>query len=185
MPFLDHQYAEWASQVPAGLKLRGGEGKYILKKAVEDLLPREIVYRKKMGFPTPLKKWLLQPSAESIYRELNAPDSLISEYLSRPAVAALIDRHRSGIEDATDRIWNLLNLQKWGNIFLRGQPVPRAGELEAVARSVMRILWVKTWFLHPTNRGGQIQLSRRFEDFIGETKWHFCRLRRSAYPGRA
>jgi asparagine synthase (glutamine-hydrolysing) len=135
VPFLDHQYAECASQVPGRLKLRGGEGKYILKKAVEDLLPHDIVYRKKMGFPTPLKKWLLQPSAESVYRELNAPDSLISEYLSRPNVAALIDRHRSGIEDATDRIWNLLNLQKWGNIFLRGQPVPRAGELEAVARS--------------------------------------------------
>ena len=58
VPFLDHQLVEFAATVPDRMKLRGGIGKYILKRAVEDILPRDIVYRKKMGFPTPLRQWL-------------------------------------------------------------------------------------------------------------------------------
>jgi asparagine synthase (glutamine-hydrolysing) len=52
---------------------------------------------------------------------LREPDSLHSEILSRKALGDLIDRHRNGSEDATDRIWNLLNLQLWGDIFLNGK----------------------------------------------------------------
>ncbi len=55
VPFLDHPFVEFAASVPDNLKIRDGEGKYILKRAVEDLLPHDIIYRKKMGFPTPLR----------------------------------------------------------------------------------------------------------------------------------
>lgn len=126
VPFLDHHLVEWSCSVPASLKLRGREGKYLLKKAIEDILPADIIYRKKMGFPTPLKSWLLDPAAASIYQAVEAPGTLISEYFDRNAVSSLLSRHRSGAEDATDRIWNLYNLQVWGNIYLRGQSVEPA-----------------------------------------------------------
>jgi asparagine synthase (glutamine-hydrolysing) len=121
VPFLDHQFVEFAARVPARLKLRNGEGKYILKKAVEDLLPREIIYRKKMGFPTPLRQWLLDPRAHVLYDALRARDGLLAAYIDWSALDRLLERHKGGLEDATDRIWRLLNLQLWGDLFLTGK----------------------------------------------------------------
>ena len=73
VPFLDHQFVEFAATVPDRMKLRGGVGKYILKRAVEDILPREIVYRKKMGFPTPLRQWLMEPQRRCPARPAPGP----------------------------------------------------------------------------------------------------------------
>jgi asparagine synthase (glutamine-hydrolysing) len=103
------------------LKLRGATGKHILKEAVKDLLPAEIIHRKKMGFPTPLKRWLREPQAAPLYDFLTEKDSLLGEVIAREPLRDLLNRHRSGSEDATDRIWNLLNLQLWGDIFFQGK----------------------------------------------------------------
>jgi asparagine synthase (glutamine-hydrolysing) len=121
VPFLDHHFVEFASSVPASLKLNGATGKHILKEAISDLLPADIIHRKKMGFPTPLKQWLLDPSAATIYDFLLEKDTLLSEYIAREPLQDLLNRHRGRSEDATDRIWNLLNLQLWGDIFLNGK----------------------------------------------------------------
>jgi asparagine synthase (glutamine-hydrolysing) len=118
VPFLDHTFVEFSARVPDGLKLRGSTQKYILKKAVEDLLPHDIVYRKKMGFPTPLRSWLMDPRAEALYAAIRSAEGLLASLLDMQEVDALIDRHRAGFEDATDRIWRLLNLQLWGDLFL-------------------------------------------------------------------
>jgi asparagine synthase (glutamine-hydrolysing) len=120
VPFLDHHFVEFASQVPSSLKLRGKTGKHILKEAVKDLLPADIIHRKKMGFPTPLKQWLLDPAAAPVYDLLTAKNTLLSEYLEAEPLRRLVDRHRGKVEDGTDRIWNLLNLQLWGEMFLNG-----------------------------------------------------------------
>ena len=122
VPFLDHPFVEFAARVPGHLKVRNGEGKYILKRAVEDLLPHDIIYRKKMGFSTPLQKWLRDESAGSVFELLRDPDGLLAEYVSRSALDTLLERHARGRIDATDRIWRLLNLQLWGRIFLSGEP---------------------------------------------------------------
>jgi len=123
VPFLDHPLVEFAAQVPAHLKIREGRGKYILRKAVEDLLPQNTLTRKKMGFPTPLKNWLLDPRANALYTKLQEPDGFIASYLDMGRVKTMIEQHRNRTIDATDRIWRLLNLQYWGEIFLtaRGQ----------------------------------------------------------------
>ena len=121
VPFLDHRFVEFASQVPARLKLHGKTGKHILKEAIADLLPADIIHRKKMGFPTPLKQWLLEPAAARLYDALLEKDSLLGEYLDHRRLESLLTRHRNGVEDATDRVWNLLNLQIWGDIFLNGR----------------------------------------------------------------
>lgn len=121
VPFLDHTLVEFAATIPDALKIRGRAQKYILKEAVRDLLPRGVVHRKKMGFPTPLRQWLLDARAEPLYAALRSRDGLLAAYLDRREVEALINRHRFGREDATDRIWRLINLQLWGDLFLTGR----------------------------------------------------------------
>jgi asparagine synthase (glutamine-hydrolysing) len=121
VPLLDHTFVEFASRVPERLKIRGREQKYILKKAVEDILPHEIIYRRKMGFPTPLKAWLMDSRAEPLFTALVDRNGLIAEYLDLGPIEGLLARHRSGAEDATDRLWRLLNLQIWGDTFITGR----------------------------------------------------------------
>ena len=121
VPFLDHTFVEFSTAVPDRMKIRGGVGKYILKRAVEDLLPKEIVYRKKMGFPTPLRAWLRDDSARARLDGLHDPGGLVSSYFDKRPLETLLARHASGSVDATDRIWRLLNLQAWGQIFLSGR----------------------------------------------------------------
>jgi asparagine synthase (glutamine-hydrolysing) len=134
VPFLDHPFVEFAMRVPDRLKIHGSTQKYILKKAVEDLLPGEIIYRKKMGFPTPLTAWFRDPKAEPLWEALCARDGFAASYLNLGAVKSLVDRQRGGFEDATDRLWRLLNFQIWGDVFITGReerwregvPVPAA-----------------------------------------------------------
>lgn len=121
VPFLDHPLAEFAAAVPEDLKLRGKTGKYIVKKAAEGLLPREIIYRRKMGFPTPLRDWLLRPESAELMSYLQSPGGLLASLTDKGALAGLLERHRKGVEDSTDRIWRLLNLQLWGDIHLTGR----------------------------------------------------------------
>lgn len=129
VPFLDHPLVEFAAQVPAHLKIRDGKGKYILRKAVENLLPPTTLTRQKLGFPTPIKNWLLDPRADALYKKLQEPNGFIASYLDMSRVKSLIEQHRSQTIDATDRIWRLLNLQYWGEIFLSGRD--QAQELSA------------------------------------------------------
>jgi len=121
VPFLDNALVAFAAQIPDSLKIQGRVQKCILKAAVRNLLPRDIIFRKKMGFPTPLRQWLLDPRAEPLYAALRSHDGLVAACMDPREVEALIDRHRSGREDATDRIWRLVNLQLWGDLFLTGR----------------------------------------------------------------
>lgn len=121
VPFLDHTFVEFSTRVPDSLKRRGSEQKYILKRAVEDILPHGIIYRKKMGFPTPLKDWLRDPRAEILFKAILARDGFLAEYLDLKEIGKVVDLHRSGQEDATDRLWRLLNLQLWGDVFITGK----------------------------------------------------------------
>jgi asparagine synthase (glutamine-hydrolysing) len=74
-----------------------------------------------MGFPTPLRRWLLDDRAEPLFALLLDRKRLLAEYVDLDFVENLIERQRGGIEDATDRIWRLLNLQLWGDLFFTGR----------------------------------------------------------------
>src|SRR5258708_27920214 len=138
VPFLDHTFVEFAAGVPDHMKLRNGEGKYIVKKAIEDLVPHDIIYRRKMGFPTPLRDWLRDPRAGTIFSTLLDRDGLLGEPFDRTALKPLLERQRSGKEDATDRIWRLLNLQLWGDIYIPGRRDRHEGLLTPATAGVAR-----------------------------------------------
>jgi len=135
VPFLDHPLVEFAARTPQRLKLRGRTGKYILKEAVKGLLPPEIIHRKKMGFPTPLRQWLRDPRSEALYAMLRDPEGIVSSCIDRGQLEGLLERQRSGVEDATDRIWRLINLQLWGDIFLLRNRDPKEGLVGLAAGS--------------------------------------------------
>lgn len=134
VPFLDHSFVEFAAGVPDHMKLRKGVGKYIFKKVAEDLIPRDIIYRPKMGFPTPLRRWLREDFAEPAFRILRKKDGLLAELLDREMLDLLIEGQSSGAIDATDRLWRLLNLQIWGEIFLKGRGPLEWDELAAESK---------------------------------------------------
>jgi asparagine synthase (glutamine-hydrolysing) len=118
VPFLDHPLVEFATNIPQNLQLGGFAGKRILKKAVEDLLPHSILYRPKLGFPTPWSRWLAGPRLDVIRELLLEPRSLQRELFQRSALERLFEEHRSGHRDHYDRIWRLLNLELWHRVCL-------------------------------------------------------------------
>ncbi len=116
VPFLDHVLVEFATNIPQKLQLGGFAGKRILKKAVEDLLPHSILYRPKLGFPTPWSRWLAGPQLDVIRKLLLEPKSVERELFQPAAVERLFEEHRSGHRDHYDRIWRLLNLELWHRV---------------------------------------------------------------------
>jgi len=121
VPFLDHPLVEFAVNIPAKFQLQGMSGKHILKKAVEDLLPHSIIYRPKLGFPTPWSGWLAGPQLDSVESMLLEPRSIDRGLFKREAVARLFHEHRIRHRDNYDRIWRLLNLEWWHRVCLEGE----------------------------------------------------------------
>ncbi len=128
VPFLDHVLVEFATRIPREVQIEGLAGKRILKKAVEDLLPREILYRPKLGFPTPWSGWLAGPRLETIREMLFEPRSLGRGYFRRGAIEQLFDEHRTKHRDNYDRIWRLLNLEVWHRVCLESESHDEIGD---------------------------------------------------------
>jgi len=117
-PFLDHKLMEFAASIPADLKLRGSQGKYILKKAFEPLLPREVLYRKKMGFGVPINRWLRTDLKQAAHDILLDGRSTGRGYFKREAVEQLLNEHVAMRADHSYRIWALLWLELWHRMFV-------------------------------------------------------------------
>ncbi|MEO0974846.1 MAG: asparagine synthase-related protein, partial [Pseudomonadota bacterium] len=121
VPMLDHEFVAWSARLPSSLKLRGREGKYVLKKALEPLLPDDVLYRPKMGFAVPLGRWFRGPLREqmreavtgSVLRELGLFDTKM--------LTTLVDEHERGQRDHTAVLWALLMFR--GAVTNLSQPV--------------------------------------------------------------
>ena len=112
-PFLDHRLVELVAGLPGSLKIKGGRVKHILKEAVADLLPVELLARPKEGFIMPVNEWLIGSLKDYVLATL-APDRLARHGLFRPeAIRELLASHYAGGADQGNRIWNLLMLQLW------------------------------------------------------------------------
>ena len=118
VPFLDHHLVEWAFTVPSQYKLRGGEGKYLVKKAMESHLPHDILYRRKQGFNVPMKLWMRAELRDFVRDNLTSRRFAERGLYRRAAVNALLDGHFSEKRDASNKIFALLMLELWHQRFI-------------------------------------------------------------------
>lgn len=102
-PFADHKMVELASQIPFGLKLKGGITKYILKKALVDLVPKGNLYRQKKGFSVPLDKWFKGNIGKYARNVLTTKNAFVTKFVDMKKLRSYNDLQR----------WNLLALELW------------------------------------------------------------------------
>lgn len=118
-PFLDHKLIEFVAQIPSHLKLgKRLTSKYILKRALKDFLPAEILNRPKMGFGVPIGKWFREELKDYMKEILLSSKTLSRNYFKEPKVTQLINDHISGKKDNGYRLWTLLNLELWHRMFI-------------------------------------------------------------------
>ena len=118
VPFLNRQMIEFAARMPPEMKLRGFKRKYILKRALETLLPHDVVWRKKAGFGAPIRAWL-RGALSPLVGELLSDEVVRNRGLFRPEqVKRLIDQNLSGREDYNLQVFQLLTLELWQRQFI-------------------------------------------------------------------
>ncbi len=120
-PFLDHEIMEFAARVPARLKLHRGKTKIILKNAFKDVLPEQVVTRKKMGFGVPLDHWFRNELKEMAYDTLLSRRCVERGYFRSSFVQKILDEHASGAWNWQYHIYNLLMLELWHQTFIDKQ----------------------------------------------------------------
>ena len=121
VPFLDHPLVEFTARLPERLKIRGGTTKYILREAMRNVLPTEILTRGKMGFPVPIGAWFRGAYRGIIDSLVLSPRALERGLLDVGAIKTLVARHAAG-EDHSERLWALVNLEIWHRIVVDGEP---------------------------------------------------------------
>lgn len=118
VPLLDEELVELAAAIPASLKIKGGRQKHLMKEALKDVLPHDILHREKRGFGTPMGAWLKGTLSGSLDSLLSA-DSVARRGLLEPAaVERLVADHRASRIDGTDALLALMNLELWCRVFL-------------------------------------------------------------------
>jgi len=133
VPLLDHELVELAARIPAGVKVRGGRLKHLLKASLKGVLPENILSRKKRGFGTPMGAWLKGDLAPLVRSLLSEESVRVRGLFRYPEIARLIAAHEANRLDGTDQLLALLNLEIWARIFLdRREPADVADELKAV-----------------------------------------------------
>jgi asparagine synthase (glutamine-hydrolysing) len=122
VPLINHELVELAARMPPRLKLKGLRRKYILKRAAESLLPRDVVWRKKAGFGAPIRAWLRGP-LRPLVEEMLSEETVKRRGLFRAEeVRRVVELNQSGREDYALHVLQLLTLEMWCRIFLDGQP---------------------------------------------------------------
>ena len=111
-PLLDHRLIEFAARVPASMRLRGGSGKWLMKRALRRYLPDEVLDRTKMGFVTPISAWFRGPLAAEAAEIATSPALAELGWFDPAAIARLSSAHRSGKADHGRLLWQLLMLER-------------------------------------------------------------------------
>jgi asparagine synthase (glutamine-hydrolysing) len=111
VPFLDHQLVEFAATIPPGFKIKMGRKKYILKKAFSDVLPREILYRRKQGFGVPLEHYFRDELRDYTYGEIFDFDAY--NYYDKNLLKELWARHQQKNSDYSRLFWSIMMFNLW------------------------------------------------------------------------
>lgn len=114
-PLLDHQLVDFAFRLPREARIKGFTLKRVLKAAVENLLPEELLHRRKRGFGVPLDRWFRTELRSYVYDRLCSKDTRINEWVSVEAVRAAVFEHQQGAVNHGNALWTLLTLE----VFLR------------------------------------------------------------------
>lgn len=118
VPLLDHEFMELVAQIPSGLKLKGKEGKSLLKSSLRGLVPDNILYRPKRGFSIPLAEWL-RTDLKDIFEDCilrNSSGAL--GYLDKDRIEGMWIDHLKGVRDHAFELWSVLFFVKWYNEYL-------------------------------------------------------------------
>lgn len=107
-PLMDHVLMEWVSGLPRSLKLKGREGKYLFKKAMEPYLPQEVLYRPKMGFAVPLASWFRGPLRARVREAVLGSRLADTGWFDMTFLREMVDQHQSGVRDFSAPLWSLL-----------------------------------------------------------------------------
>lgn len=128
VPFLDHPLVEYAAGLPAAFKARGTKTKIILKKLAERYIPRETIYRRKVGFTVPLTPWFRGPLAGFVHEILLGERALSRGYFRPEVLRRVVEDHLGGKVDRGRAIWTLLSLEIWHRLFLDDDGTEGAAE---------------------------------------------------------
>jgi asparagine synthase (glutamine-hydrolysing) len=122
VPFLDHRLVEFSAHIPSQMKLRGGVTKHILKHATRDLLPDNVIHRKKQGFSAPVKEWFRGELAG--YARRSILDSRLREQglFDYEVLGGMLEAHRTGQRNYDTLLWSLLNLSQWYDGWIASEP---------------------------------------------------------------
>jgi len=112
-PLMDHPLVEWLSNLPPDFKLRNGEGKILLKKALGPYLPQEILYRPKMGFAVPLARWFRGPLREPVRKAVLGPVLAETGWFDTDYLRRLVEDHQVGRRDYSTPLWVLLMFESF------------------------------------------------------------------------
>ncbi|MDT7934707.1 MAG: amidotransferase 1, exosortase A system-associated [Sphingomonadaceae bacterium] len=107
-PLLDHELVEWCARLPSSLRLRGGEGKWLLKRAMEPYVPHDLLYRPKMGFVTPISAWFRGPLLPRIRRAAASSAAVTSGWFAPGVFTRAVEDHAAGRADHGRLLWQLL-----------------------------------------------------------------------------
>jgi asparagine synthase (glutamine-hydrolysing) len=118
VPFLDHEFMQFAAALPSQLKLRGAQSKFILKRAFSDLLPEGVMTRKKMGFGVPVSRWFRHELKGYMYDVLLDKRTHERGYFEKTGIERLLDEHVSLRNDHSSKLWALLFLETWFRVFI-------------------------------------------------------------------
>ena len=124
VPLLDHRLLELAARIPSHLKLRGGVGKWILKRTMEPRLPRDVLHRPKQGFAVPVREWLRADLRDHGEAALFTPDARIREWFDVGALRSLWNEHQAGTRDGSDLLWLALSFEAFARRHLTDAPAP-------------------------------------------------------------
>ena len=111
-PLLDHRLVEFAATLPVGMRVRGQQGKWLMKRSLEAYLPRDVLYRPKMGFVTPVSAWFRGALADEAAGLARSRALAETGWFDLPVLADLAARHRAGRADHGRTLWQFLMLER-------------------------------------------------------------------------
>ena len=121
VPFVDHKLLEFCATIPPELKMKWFKKKYLLKKAVKPILPKEVINHRKQGFVGPMAQWLKKDLKTYVFDILSEKNLKRHNLINYPTIKKMLNEHFSGKEIHDTLIWSILIFQKWYDIYIENR----------------------------------------------------------------